>query len=78
MHLHLTFSGCPPIEDQNTTKGSAQKQTVLTGMQGNAAKEIRLYHAVCRWGVSYRCYLLRPCLGKKKETGEKSRVSGTL
>lgn len=40
-----------------------------------ATEESRLYHAVCRQEVSYRCYLLRQCLRKRKEKGKNERVS---
>lgn len=41
------------------------------GMYQGGEQSRRLYHAVDRWGVSYRCYLLFQSLRKRKEKKKK-------
>lgn len=57
---------------QNEAFRSTRDGQACRGRHSSRGK--RLYHAVCRWGVSYRCYLLRQCLGEKK--GKKERKQG--
>ena len=51
--------GTLPAMYQSTARASIQKQRHQQACRANTAAEDSdcMYHAACRWGVSYRCYL---------------------